>query len=69
MADYGINDEFIKSLGSTIAPNSSGIFLLVRKTVADKVMPRVSEYDAKVLKTSLTDEQEERLKAALSEAA
>ena len=68
MADYGINDEFIKSLGSTIECNSSAIFLLVRKAVADKVMPRVSEYDAKVLKTSLSDEQEERLKAALSEA-
>jgi uncharacterized membrane protein len=67
LADYGIDDNFIKSLSSTVEPNSSAIFLLVRKAVEDKVMPRLSHYDAKVLKTSLTDEQEERLKAALSQ--
>lgn len=69
MADYGIDDEFIKSLSNTIEPNSSAIFLLVRKAVADKVMPRLAHYQATVLKTSLSDEQEERLKAALAQAA
>lgn len=69
LADYGIDDNFIKSLGSTIEPNSSAIFLLVRKAVEDKVMPRLSHYQATILKTSLSDEQEERLKAALSQSA
>ena len=69
LADYGIDDGFIKSLGSTIEPNSSAIFLLVRKAVEGKVMPRLSHYEAKVLKTSLTDEQEEKLTVALSTAA
>jgi uncharacterized membrane protein len=69
LMDYGIDDEFIKSLGSAIEPNSSAIFLLVRKAVADKVMPRLEEYEATVLQTSLSDEQEANLKAALSEAA
>ena len=59
----------IKSLGSTIEPGSSAVFLLVRKAVEDKIMPRLSHYEAKVLKTSLSNEQEERLKAALSKAA
>ena len=69
LKDYGFDDEFINSLGSTIEPNSSAIFLLVRKAVADKVMPRVSEYEATVLQTSLSDEQETNLKAALAEVA
>ena len=69
LADYGIDDNFIKSLGSTIEPNSSAIFLLVRKAVEDKVMPRLSHYQATILKSSLSDEQEERLKAALSQSA
>jgi len=69
LMDYGLNDEFIKSLGSTIEPGSSAVFLLVRKAVEDKIMPRLSHYEAKILKTSLSDEQEERLKAALSKAA
>lgn len=66
MADYGINDDFIKSLGSTIAPNSSALFLLVRKAVEDKVLPRLAHYEAQVLRTSLGDEQEEKLKTLLA---
>jgi uncharacterized membrane protein len=69
LMDYGIDDEFIKSLGNTIEPNSSAIFLLVREAVADKVMPRLEKYEATVLQTSLSDEQEANLKAALSEVA
>ncbi len=69
LADYGIDDDFIKSLGNTIEPNTSALFLLVRKAVEGKVTPRLKHYDATVLKTSLTDEQEQKLKAALSEAA
>ena len=69
MMDYGIDDAFIKSLGSSIEPNSSAIFLLVRKAVADKVKPRLEGYEATVLQTSLSDEQEANLKAALSAAA
>ena len=68
-SDYGINDDFIKSVGNTIEPNTSALFLLVRKAVADKVMPRLAHYDATVLKTSLSDEQEQRLTSALSKAA
>ncbi len=69
LIDYGLNDEFIKFLGSTIEPSSSAVFLLVRKAVEDKIMPRLSRYEAKVLRTSLSDEQEEKLKTALSKAA
>ncbi len=68
-ADYGINDDFIKALGGTIEPNSSALFLLVRKAVEDKVIPRLSGYDATVLRTSLSDEQEAKLKDALAKAA
>ena len=49
LADYCIDDLFVNSLGSTIEPNSSVIFLLVRKAVEDRVMPRLSHYDARVL--------------------
>jgi len=69
LADYGINDDFIKSLGSTIEPNTSALFLLVRKAVEDKVVPRLAQYQATVLRTSLSAEQEDKLKAALSKTA
>jgi uncharacterized membrane protein len=39
LADYGINDDFIRSLGQTIEPGSSALFILVRRVIPDKVLP------------------------------
>lgn len=69
LSDYGINDDFIRDLGNTITPNSSALFLLVQKVTADKVLPRMAEFKGHVLKTSLSDEREMRLRAALGESA
>lgn len=69
LVDYGLNDEFIKSLGSTIEPNTSALFFLVHEAAEEKILPRLSQYEAKVLMTSLSEEQEEKLKAALSKVA
>ena len=66
LGDYGIDDNFIESLGSTISPGTSAIFLLVRKANEDKVLPRISKYGGTILKTSLTNEDEGRLRAALA---
>lgn len=67
-ADYGIDDDFIKSLGSTIQPGSSALFVLVRKVTADKVVPEIQKFGGTILKTSLSSEQDERLRKALAEA-
>jgi uncharacterized membrane protein len=67
LSDYGINDDFIRELGSTITPNSSALFLLVQKVTADKVLPRISHHRGRVLKTSLSDEREQRLREALGD--
>jgi uncharacterized membrane protein len=67
LADYGFNDDFIKSLGATIKPGGSALFVLVRKVTADKVVPEVAKFHGTVLKTSLSTEQEERLQAALAQ--
>lgn len=69
LSDYGIPDDFIKELGATIKPNSSALFLLVQSVTADKVLPRMTEFKGRVLKTSLSDEREQRLRAALGETA
>ncbi|MGH6916290.1 MAG: DUF1269 domain-containing protein [Geminicoccaceae bacterium] len=67
LSDYGIPDDFIKQLGSTIKPNSSALFLLVQKVTADKVLPRMAAFKGHVLKTSLPDEREKRLREALGD--
>jgi len=62
LSDCGIPDDFIKQLGGTIKPNSSALFLLVQKVTADKVLPRMTEFRGRVLRTSLSDEREKRLR-------
>jgi uncharacterized membrane protein len=66
LSDYGIPDNFIRDLGSTIKRGTSAIFLLIRSVDQDKVLNRISRYEGTILKTSLNKEQEEKLRAALT---
>lgn len=67
LTDYGIDDKFVKDLSAHMTPNSSAIFVLIRRVTADKVLPQVSAYGGTVLRTSLSDEAERRLQAALAQ--
>jgi uncharacterized membrane protein len=66
LSDYGIDDDFIRELASTLKPNSSAIFVLVRKMQTEKVLSDLSRFRGRVLRTSLSPEEEARLQAALS---
>jgi len=66
LSDYGIDDDFIKSLGQTLKPNTSALFVLVRKAQPDKVLNEISRFNGHVLRSSLSPEQEARLQAALA---
>ncbi|MES2922673.1 MAG: DUF1269 domain-containing protein [Verrucomicrobiota bacterium] len=65
LSDLGINDQFMKDLAATITPNSSALFVLVRKSTPDKVLEEVKGTGGTILKTSLSHEDEARLQAAL----
>lgn len=65
-SDIGIDDKFIKQVGETIQPGQSALFLLVEKIVADKVMPEVEKFHPTVLQTSLSSEDEAKLKEAFA---
>ena len=69
LVDYGINDDFVRRLGETIPPESSALFVLVRSATLDKILPEIEPYKPRVLKTSLSNEAETKLKAALAKAA
>jgi uncharacterized membrane protein len=66
LIDYGIDDNFIRSLGDKLKPGSSALFVLVRKAQPEKVLSELSQFRGQVLRTSLSPEQEARLQAALS---
>jgi uncharacterized membrane protein len=65
LSDYGINDDFIESLSETIPINSSALFILVRKAQPEKVLAELSGVKGKVLRTSLSPDQEKKLREAL----
>jgi uncharacterized membrane protein len=65
--DLGVDDKFIKEVGETLQPGTSALFLLVREAVPDKVEEGLKKYkNVKVLKTSLSKEQEEKLRQAFA---
>jgi len=67
LADYGIDDAFIKELGRKISKDSSALFLLVRSAKVERLLEELPDYGATLLRTSLSHEQEAKLKAALEE--
>lgn len=66
LTDLGIDDKFMKEVGDEIKPGTAALFLLVRSSTADKVLPEMAQFGGKVLKTNLSTEEEKRLKEALS---
>jgi len=65
LTDIGIDDNFMRDLGSTIEPGTSAIFVLIRKSTPDRVLADLSKFEGKVLRTSLSKEDEAKLQAAL----
>ena len=65
--EIGLDDKFMKELGETITSGSSALFVLVRRATPDKVLEELKHFKGKVLKTSLTEDKEEKLREVLSE--
>jgi len=63
-SDVGIDDNFIKQVGEEIEPGNSALFLMVIKATWDRVEDELEKFNAKVYKTSLSKEDEAKLKAA-----
>ena len=65
LTDVGINNDFMKDWPGSFKNGTSLLFVLVRKVTADKVLEQLQGTGGKVVKTSLTHEQEAKLQAAL----
>lgn len=64
LTDYGIDDDFIHEVAETIEPGGSGLFLLISKWTEDKVLDELSRFNPKIVRTSLSKDEEHKLKAA-----
>lgn len=68
LTDLGIKDEEMKALGDNLPPGGAALCILIRKMTADKVLAGLKNFAGKgtVLRTSLTNEQEAKLKEVLA---
>ena len=67
MADVGIDDEFIKKTKEKVTEGTSALFLLTSDATTDKVVERMKKLDFEIISTSLSQEEEDQLKAAFAE--
>lgn len=68
LSDVGINDEFMKKLASTLQPGNSALFVLVDSQITDKVMAELEGTGGKIIQTSLSTVDQDKLQKVLDEA-
>ena len=68
MADYGIDDNFIKQTREKVTEGTSALFLLTTEGVQDRILEELKGAEAEVISTNLSHEQEELLKETFAEA-
>jgi uncharacterized membrane protein len=67
LTDIGVDDKFMKELGTKLEEGGAAVIVLVRKSTPDKVVPRIKEYGGHLLQSSLSQEAEDSLRSALGE--
>ena len=65
--DIGIDNKFIKQVGDSLDPGGAALFMLVIKATPDKVLEQMQKFGGEVYQTSLSNEDEEKLKKALEQ--
>jgi len=65
LTDVGVDDKFLKELGTKLAPGGAAVIVLVRRSTPDKVLPEIAHFGGEIIQTSLDDEAEQRLRHAL----
>ena len=67
LTDSGVDDNFMKELGSQLTPGSAAVIALVRRVTLDKVLENI-RIPGHIIQTSLDNDAEERLAEALAAA-
>jgi uncharacterized membrane protein len=64
MGKTGINKQVLEQMGDAVPPGKAGWFLLIGQLTEDKFLAGVAGTNATLVRSNLTHEQEEELKAA-----
>jgi len=65
LKEVGIDEKFMKDLGSHLKPGTSALFIVVKKTKPEAILQELKKFGGKVLQTSLKHDDENKLRAAL----
>jgi uncharacterized membrane protein len=60
----GIDKQVLEQMGDAVKPGEAGWFLLIGQLTEDKFLAQIEGTNARVVRTNLTNEQEEELKKA-----
>jgi monoterpene epsilon-lactone hydrolase len=66
-SDYGIDDDFIKSVRDQVTEGTSALFLLTGSATVDKLQAELKGKMGSLIKSNLTNEQEARLREVFGE--
>jgi len=67
LSDFGIDDKFMKEAAGTLQPGTAGLFLLIRKMTADKVLADLKGSGGTLIRTSFDETKEAAIRAALAD--
>ena len=65
-SDYGIDDDFIKSVQNQVTEGTSALFLMTSEAVVDKVADAMKGQDFEIVATNLSQEEEDALRGAFA---
>lgn len=68
LSDVGISDNFMKELAGKLTPGTSALFVLSSKMTSDRVLERLKGSGGHVMQTSLSHDDENRLRKAINDA-
>ncbi len=69
LKEIGIDEEFMDELASHLKPGSSALFILVKSAKPEVVSEELKRFHGKLLQTTLSHMDEDKLRAAIEEVA
>ena len=67
LVDVGIDDAFIKRIRAEVAPGTSAAFILSHGATADTVAEALRDLDLQLLRSNLSADEEEQLRAMFAD--
>ena len=61
LGDLGLDDEFVKEVGESVAKGHSALLMLVEDGMVESALNKAGEYNPKVMRTTFSEEDEKVL--------